>query len=131
MKTDVVPFNSLSCSTAGSHSSSTLTSSFRLASSASLLANDDSASLIALASERRVASSSLTVALCSVAVGAVEGLVADVRAESRTRDEAIRLLSQGYMFHECTHLSDWNELLRVLSSDWLWWPTFVALSRQS
>lgn len=86
---------------------------------------------MALASERRVASSSFMVVLCSAAVGTVEGLVADVRAESRTRDKAgglvLSLKNRRYLFHERTRLLDWIELLQALSCDWLSWLMFVAL----
>lgn len=61
----------------------------RLANSASLLASVDSASLMALASDRRVASSSSTVVLCSAAVGTVGGRVEDIRAVSKTRESAV------------------------------------------
>ena len=84
-----VPSRSFSCSAAGSYSSSVLVSSFSRASSASLLARDDSASLMAFANDKREVSRSFICEACSAAEGTVGGLVADMRDASNVRESAV------------------------------------------
>jgi hypothetical protein len=88
--TYVVLSSSFPCSEAGSHSSNALLSSLSVASSASLVASRPSASLIALHRDRRAASSWLMAAAWSSAEGKEDGLVEDLRADSRAFERAVK-----------------------------------------
>ena len=87
-RTYALPSSSLSCSTAGSYISSSRASSLSLESSAFRSPAKVSASLIALARDSRLLSSSVIVAAWDSSDGTDEGLAQDIRAASNTRVSA-------------------------------------------
>lgn len=95
-RTYALPSSSFSCSAAGSYSSSLRASSLSVESSASRFAAIVSASLIALARDNWVRSSSFIIAAWPSSDGTDEGLVQDIRAASNTRVSAIQGFKLGF-----------------------------------